>query len=195
MKDAGFIKREVYLNKESLRKKMLQGLKNQKEVTRLKKSLGIMRKLFALSEYRSAKTVMFYASFCGEVDTYRMIKESIKKGKVVALPVIAKDKKKLTPRVIKGLAGMLQTGALNAPAPKPGCSRRIALSKLDLVVVPGLAFDRCGNRLGRGGGFYDRFLAHLPKASFTTGICFAFQIVSSLCHSSKDLAVKKVISA
>jgi len=174
---------------------MLKKLKNQKEVLRLKKSRMIMHKLFALKRFRSAKTVMFYASFAGEVDTYKMIKEAIKKGKVVGLPFIAENKKRLIPRAIKGLCNSLQESRFGSPQPRLDCSRSIPKKDLDFVVVPGLAFDRSGLRLGRGQGYYDRFLKNLSKNTYTAGVCFDFQIVSSLPHTSCDLPVERVISA
>ncbi len=183
------------MNKKVLRKIMLKRLKNQKEVLRLRKNKLIMRRLFALNEFRSAKTIMFYASFAGEVDTYKMIKEAIKKGKTVSLPFIGKNKKRLIPRAIKGLSHSLEEGPFSSPQPRLECSRPIAKKDLDFVVVPGLAFDHLGFRLGRGQGYYDRFLAGLSKNTYTTGVCFDFQIVSSLPHVSYDLTVKRVISA
>lgn len=182
-------------DKQALRKTMLKILKNQKEVSRLKKSERIRQKLFALSEFKNAKMIMFYASFAGEVYTYKMIKEAIKKGKKVSLPFIVMDKKRLVPRAIKNTRGSLEKGPFGIPQPRLDCSQIVSKKDLDLVIVPGLAFSRLGFRLGRGLGFYDRFLKDLSNKTCTVGACFNFQIVSSVPHSSKDLTVKKVISA
>lgn len=174
---------------------MLNRLKNQKEVQRFKKSNIILRRLFALEKFKKAKTVLFYASFSGEVETHKMIKEALNKGKVVALPFISKNKKRMTARAIRNLSNSLARGPFGALQPRENRSRSIAKTKLDFVAVPGLAFDQKGCRLGRGKGFYDRFLSNLSLKSYTVGLCFDFQIVSSVPHSSKDLAVKQVISA
>jgi 5-formyltetrahydrofolate cyclo-ligase len=183
------------MDKKTLRKIMLKRLDRHKEVDRLKKSDIIKRKLFALTEVKKAKKILFFASFRGEVDTYKMIEQAIKKGKAVCLPCLAKDKKRLIPRLIKKLKNSLEIGPLGIPQPKPDCSRVIAKKDLDCIVVPGLAFEPSGLRLGRGLGCYDRFLANIANKTRTIGVCFDFQVVSCLPSCSKDLAVQKLISA
>lgn len=181
------------MEKQTLRKIMRKRLKNQKEAYRRKKSDIIKKELFKLSEFKKAKTVMLYASFDGEVDTFKMIKGAIEEGKIVVLPSLAKGKKRLIPRVIKTI-GALEKGPFGILEPSKACSR-VVEKNLDLVIVPGLAFDQANFRLGRGLGFYDRFLAGLPKHAQAIGLCFDFQIVSSVPRSPFDLPVKKVISA
>lgn len=183
------------MTKAILRKIMLKRLKLQKEVARLKKSDKIKAKVFALKEFKKAKTIFLYASFNGEVQTHKMIKEVLKKGKRVCLPFVVKKKKRLIPRAIKDLKGSLEPGPYTILQPRKDCSWVVARKDLDFVIVPGLAFDHQGFRLGRGGGYYDRFLLHLPKKVHTIGVCFDFQLASSVPHSSFDLPVQKVISA
>ncbi len=182
------------MKKQTLRKIMRKRLKNQKEAYRRKKSDIIKKELFKLNEFKKAKTVMLYASFDGEVDTFKMIKGAIKEGKVVVLPSIVKRKKRLIPRAIKTVDA-LEKGPFGILEPSKACSRVASKKNLDLVIVPGLAFDHANFRLGRGMGFYDRFLATLPKKAQAIGLCFDFQIVSSLPRSPSDLPVRKVISA
>jgi 5-formyltetrahydrofolate cyclo-ligase len=182
------------MDKQILRKIMRERLKTQKEVSRRKRSTAIKGRLFRLSEFKKAKTLMLYASFQGEVDTKSMIEGALKKGKQVALPFISKGTKRLIPRAITAQA-TLEKGPYGIMQPKKYCSRLIAKHNLDLVVVPGLAFDSSGVRLGRGKGYYDRFLASLPKKTHTVGVCFDFQLVSSVPHSPSDLPVQKLISA
>jgi len=183
------------MTKKTLRKIMLKRLKLQKEVERLKKSDIIKRKIFALNEFKKAKNIFLYASFNGEVQTDKMIKEALKEGKLVSLPFLVRKKKRLIPRAIKRLKGSLEPGPYTILQPRKDCSWVVAKKDLGLVIVPGLAFDHQGFRLGRGGGYYDRFLAHLPKKTHTIGVCFDFQLVSSVPRSPQDLPVQKVISA
>jgi 5-formyltetrahydrofolate cyclo-ligase len=81
-------------------------------------------------------------------------------------------------------------GQLGIREPAPGRSPK----QLDLIVVPGLAFSAQGNRLGRGAGFYDRFLATVPPTTFKVGVCFEFQRVSSIAHEPHDVAMDAVVS-
>lgn len=178
------------LTKEKLRIKMLLSLKKHKEEERTRKSRIIKKKLFNTSEFKRAKKVMFYLPIDGEVDTREMIKEALNKGKRVYVPVCKKNKI-MRPCVIysatrlkKGLYG------INEPV-----FRRFAPSRtLDLVVVPGVAFNKKGLRLGRGKGFYDKFLCCLPESTSSFGLAFDFQILPYLPSTPSDIRVSRVIS-
>jgi 5-formyltetrahydrofolate cyclo-ligase len=90
---------------------------------------------------------------------------------------------------ISALAELI-TGRFGIREPAPGPSPK----QLDLIVVPGLAFSAEGNRLGRGAGFYDRFLATVPETTFKIGVCFEFQQVSSIPHEPHDVTMDAVVS-
>lgn len=181
--------------KAGIRKKILALLKNQKEEERQRKSLLIKDKLFRLSVFKKAKKVMFYISSEREVDTAPMIKEAIEKGKEVAVPVTLMNEKELAVSLISGNEQELEIGPLGIKQPIELHLKPINLENIDLVVVPGLAFDRKGNRLGRGGGYYDRFLKKLPDTISTVGLAFDFQIVENLPLSSFDVKVQALLSA
>lgn len=183
-------------NKRKLREELLKKLKTHKEEERLKKSARIARKLFSLKEFLKAKTVLFYLSFDGEVDTVRTIKRAIKKGKRIAVPVIQREEKEMIPSLVKDLDVELKTGPYGVYHPKKEYIRPIPLESIDLVVVPGLAFDEAGNRLGRGMGYYDRFLSRLSKDVPTIGLAFDFQMVRDFPPlEPHDLSVTKVLFA
>ena len=196
-------------NKAILRKEFLGLLRNQKEKDRLTKSRAVQKKLFASPEFRSAQTVMFYASFDGEVNTFEMMARAVQLKKRIVLPIVMRDQKKLIPTVIedltalnKGPYGILQpparvetTLSANQPTGQAGgrTSLRVELSGLDLALVPGLAFDKKNNRLGRGAGYYDRFLHDLPSGIPAFGLAFDFQVVDCLPLQPHDIPVKRVI--
>lgn len=183
-------------NKNDLRKMFLKKLKMQKEVGRLRKSSLIKDELFSSEEYKKAKTILFYASFDGEVDTRQILKQALKAGKRVALPVILEDQKTLIPSVVFDLNKELGIGPFGIRQPKKDCLRPIDLSDIELVIVPGVAFDRQGNRLGRGKGCYDHFLKKIPSSTPTIGLAFDFQIIKTLPFATPgDIAVKKVIAS
>ncbi|MFH0877765.1 MAG: 5-formyltetrahydrofolate cyclo-ligase [Candidatus Omnitrophota bacterium] len=182
--------------KRQLRKRLLTKLKTHKEEQRLKKSSRIAQKLFSLKEFCQAKTVLFYLSLDGEVDTARLIKRTIALGKKVAVPVIRKESRDIFPSILCDYETELKTGPYGVHHPKEECIRPIPLESIDLVIVPGLAFDEAGNRLGRGLGYYDRFLSRLPKDTPTVGLAFDFQIVRDFPPlESHDLSVSKVLFA
>lgn len=182
--------------KKKIREGLIKKLRAYKEEERLKKSSAIGKKLFALKDYIEAKTVMFYLSFDGEVDTQRMITDSIKQGKRVAVPAIQKEHKKIIPSLVEELDSELKTGPHGVRHPKDEHLRPVSLEHLDLVIVPGLAFDKAGNRLGRGMGYYDRFLSLLPKHVPTIGLAFDFQIIPDFPPlEPHDFSVSQVLFA
>lgn len=177
------------LTKEQIRSTILLKLKTQKEENRNRKSRIIEKKLFRSSCFKKAKIVMFYISFGGEVDTRDMIKKAKKSGKIVTVPVCAKNRILKAcllggrDRLVKGPYGILE----------PVTKQCVDLKHLDLVIVPGLAFNKQGKRLGRGKGYYDRFLEKLPKKTATIGLAYDFQILPRIPTISTDVNVGKIV--
>jgi 5-formyltetrahydrofolate cyclo-ligase len=183
----------ILTSKHKMREIMLNKLNKLKEVDRAKKSLLIKEKLFETSEFKKAKIILFYASLTKEVDTDIMIKDAQEQGKTIALPVVEEGEKKIIPYLVSDFDSRFVIGAYGIREPDKEFSEPISIDALDLVIVPGIAFDREGNRLGRGKGYYDRFLKILPKHVLTIGLAFDFQIVCNLPHSSVDSPVNKII--
>lgn len=179
--------------KDVIRKKVLELLGNQKEEDRCQKSQRIKEKLFAASEFQKAQTILFYASFDGEVETFEMIRQAQKLGKKISLPKIVKDQKKMIPCFIEDVED-LTLGPYGIKEPKEDAIFPVDLDELDLAVVPGVAFDRKNVRLGRGAGYYDRFLRCLPSRIPTFGLAFDFQMVDTLPYQKDlDIPVSRVI--
>ena len=185
------LREKVQLTKAQIRSKIFLKLKTQKEEDRLRKSRLIENKLLKSSFFKKAKIVMFYISFGAEVDTREMIKQAKKLGKLIAVPVCGL-RNTIRPcmwddrqRLEKGRYG------ISEPMQKQFCD----IEALDLVIVPGVAFDRRGNRLGRGKGYYDRFLDRLPKDTPSIGLAFDFQILPNLPATPTDVSVRRVIFA
>ena len=166
--------------KKIFRERIIALLSNQKKEERLIKSLAISDKLFQLTKFREAETILFYASFDGEVETFEMMKKAQRLGKIVGLPRIGKGDKNIVPIMVESLEDDLEIGPYGIKQPKSDSTNMLREDCLDLVVVPGIAFDKKNNRLGRGGGYYDRFLASLPAHIPTVGLAFDFQIVEPL---------------
>ncbi len=179
------------LTKEQIRSKILLRLKTQKEEGRERKSRRIKNKLFRTLVFRKAKTVMFYISFDGEVDTKEMLKEAQGLGKIVAVPHCRKNRVICpcllgeNPKFKRGLYGVCE----------PAVKKYIDLRDIDLVIVPGVAFDKQGSRLGRGRGCYDSFLKKIPKRTASFGLAFDFQILPFIPATKTDVSVDRVIFA
>ena len=180
------------LTKNQIRSKILLRLKSQKEENRSRKSRIIRNKLFRTKVFKKAKTIMFYIAFRGEVDTTEMIEKVIKLGKKVTVPVCKNDRVSITPCILDHSAS-LKKGPYGVCEPVK--RTHVNLRCLDLVIVPGLAFDAKGNRIGRGKGCYDRFLSKLRKETPSIGLAFDFQLLPAVPSQTHDIRVNKVIFA
>lgn len=183
-------------SKEALREKMRQKLNCQTGSERRKKSLVIQKKLFAQKDFLASRCVMLYVSKeTGEVETGPVIKKALKMGKKVALPVTLVREKRIAPVYLTGLREGLRKGPYGIYEPRKSKSKRqVKLKDIDLVIVPGLCFDRNNNRLGRGQGYYDRFLERLPDGTPRIGLGFRFQLLKKIPTTKNDISLTKVIT-
>jgi 5-formyltetrahydrofolate cyclo-ligase len=178
--------------KKQIRKEIRHKLNKQAREEAVKKSRKIKNRLFSLPEFKKAKTVMLYASKNGEVITDEIIDGAIRAGKRVALPRCTSPDT-LVAKEIRSRETDLEKSSLGINEPKKR-KKTIQPKGIDIVIVPGVAFDRRNNRLGRGKGFYDKFLKGLPPSKISVGLAFDFQIVENLPKDSHDIPVSKVIT-
>ncbi|MCU0651397.1 MAG: 5-formyltetrahydrofolate cyclo-ligase [Candidatus Omnitrophica bacterium] len=181
----------IRLTKQIIRSKILLKLKIHKEEDRERKNQAIENKLYKNSVFKKAKTVMFYLSFGGEVKTQKMIKAAQKLGKIVSVPTCQKNRM-IFPCILTQKA-VFKIGSYGVC--EPAAKNRLKIKDLDLVVVPGLAFDKKGNRLGRGRGCYDHFLKKLSDKVATIGLAYDFQVLPAIPTTKTDVSVDRVIFA
>ena len=153
------------MDKKSLRKVMKNEIQELSEEYIAFSNNGIFKNFINLQEFKDAKAIFAYISEKREPDTVRIIQEALEMGKTVALPV-SYDNGRMEPRVIKSLDELV-IGKYGIPAPRNDAPL-LREEDIDLIVVPGVTFDRKGFRLGRGGGYYDRFLAN--SSAFSVGL-------------------------
>ena len=148
-------------------------------------SRHILRKLAGHPAFQQAETVMFYASLPDEVRTLDFIEEWRNKKRIILPTVVGDDiiPVELTPD------SPMQEGDFHILEPQSHPYE----GPLDLIVVPGMAFDRQGHRLGRGKGYYDRFLIKYPEVK-TIGICFDFQLLDEVPAEPHDQVIDEIIS-
>ena len=158
-------------------------------------SRRICASIAASAEFRAARAVLLYADHGSEVRTGTLIVEALAQGKTIVVPYCVGDDLRLFR--LENL-DELAPGAYDIREPRPAlrelAARRIAPDELDLVVVPGVAFDRSGARLGRGKGFYDRFLAQLRPDTFLVAPAFECQVFESIPTLPHDLPVHRVVT-
>lgn len=178
--------------KKSLREQFLMKRKELLKSEVKKKSLQIQHHLFSLQWYRTAQTILFYVSYDNEVDTHDMIRESLMNGKTVLVPKT--DTQKKTICVSKLLSwDDLSPCAYSILEPREDCIREVPVSSIELLIVPGVAFDLHGNRIGHGMGYYDRLLKTTFQAH-SIGLAFEYQILTSLPAEEHDEKVEMIVT-
>jgi 5-formyltetrahydrofolate cyclo-ligase len=145
-----------------------------------------------LQPVKTAATVMIYYSIHREVETISLIEELFRAGKRVALPVCVPECN-LVAKEIRDLSEVQKSGryGLSEPAPE---TPEMESAALDLIVLPGLAFDRAGNRLGHGAGYYDRFLSRTPQFIYKLGLAYGFQVVERLPARQHDIKINGLLT-
>lgn len=158
---------------------------------RADRSRRIVEHLLALSEFINAGSILLYVPLPREPDLRAAIEHARERGAKILLPRSRREPAaiEVVPLGSESLE-QLQPDELGVPAPS---GLAADLATIDLAVVPGLAFDGHGGRLGRGGGYYDRLLTLLPASARTIGVCFERQVVALVPRDAHDRCVDRVV--
>ena len=155
-------------------------------------SSAIIERLMAWDVVGKAGRMMVYLSFGDEVETFALVRRLFAAGKSVAVPYIHQGTTNLIAAEISNLESDLQVGPMGILEPRPDRLHAIDPKVIDLHVVPGLAFDAMGFRIGYGKGYYDRFLLLRSPRSITVGVAFDIQVVECLPHDLWDIPVDSI---
>ena len=179
-------------SKMEIRKRLL-GLRNSLSTEEITAGSGeIVTRLMRIEEIRKASTLMVYLSFGSEVLTDDLIRWGWEEGKRIVVPLCRPEGRELTPCLL-GAFAELETGHYGIREPKADCLRVVPPDEIDVVLVPAVAFDRRGYRVGYGGGYYDRFLPKVPRAA-RIGAVFACQIVPEVPTDRYDAQVERIVT-
>ena len=174
--------------KALLRRAVSEGLSALSEKSLSEKSARITNALQALPEYEGAQSIFVFIAVQREPDTRALIENALLSGKTVAVPLTYPGGK-MSLRVIKELSELVP-GLYGIPVP-PETAPEVSPEDIDLAVIPAVAYDKGCRRLGRGGGYYDRFLSGFR--GFSVGICFSectfFEIIPCEEHDEPVCAV------
>jgi len=179
--------------KQKIRKQVQAALRRQPDKDLLSRT--ICGKLADLAEYQRARTVMFYIDFGCEVRTRLFLSDVLGREQRIVIPYCLAGQIELFP--LQSF-DELELGTYGILEPKRGLQerpdRRVDPSELDMIVVPGLAFDRRGGRLGRGKGYYDKLLENVSPNTTLAALAFECQIVAEVPMAPHDVQVDKVIT-
>lgn len=156
---------------------------------KLRLSEGIMRQVERLEEFRRAEVILMYWSMADEVQTHAFV-DKWYKDKVLLLPCVDGDDLRLRRYTGPDCLVAGEQFGIGEPAGSPEYTD---LASIDLIIVPGVAFDRQCNRMGRGRGFYDRLLKLTPNA-LKVGVAFDFQLLERIPTEPFDVKMNLVVS-
>ena len=177
------------MEKKELRKaiKARKKAMTQEEIDQRSRQLGV---LFRASQaYRDAKSIYFYLPYNQEVRTIPMLLQALEDGKNVAVPKVYGDEMKFIT-----ITDLSQIGQGYMGIPEPTVDGPVATDETALILMPGLAFDEEGHRIGYGGGFYDKFLSR-EKNHPTVALCYEFQMLPHVETEDFDIPVDLVLHA
>ncbi len=177
--------------KAVIRRQLREALAGMSDAQRHDKSLAACRFVAATAEFDAARVVMLYLSTPTEVDTASLALKCWQQNKSVVVPKVSWDQRRMLPVEISSLKdAMTMTG----PVREPVSGKPIPLDLIDLVIVPGLGFTPKGYRIGRGMGFYDRFLAQPEFVGLSCGLSFEEQVLPELPVLDHDMPLGMLVT-
>ena len=156
------------------------------------KSKEISRNLVSSKEFVAVSTIMMYLSLPHEVDTSEAMLCAWQLGKTIAAPKISWQQRHMIPVEIKALDTGFSTEYGGLRNPVKGVP--IPFEEIGLVITPGLGFDKSGNRLGRGGSYYDRFFSHPKLKAIKCGLAFSEQLIDEVPTDSHDVPLDMLVT-
>lgn len=165
---------------------------------REKYSTAIVERLCRLPEYQAARTVLGYMNFGSEFESERWVSRALADGKQLLLPRVNHHTNHLDLYQVEDLETQLEAGLWNIREPVvERCGRARDLNEVEFALLPGVAFTVAGDRLGYGGGFYDKLLAgwlQSQRRPALVAAAFSLQIVPWLPQEATDVAVQKIVT-
>lgn len=180
------------MTKKELRQLLRERVASIPPEQRHERSVAACHLLGAQPEYRDADVIMIFLSMPHEIETSHIALAAWADSKRVLAPHVSWEQRRMLPIEIKSLDSDVGQGSMGLREPIDGMP--IPVSEIDLVVVPGLAFDARGNRLGRGRGFYDRFLAHRDFRAVACALAFEEQFVDQVPREEGDVPVHMLVT-
>jgi len=179
--------------KKTIRKRMRKMRERMSVNERMEKSNRIYERVEKFIHEKELQSIMAFVSMKNEVNTHLLIDRLIDHGKIVLAPVMDKITKGLLPYRLIDNKNELVRNDYGIYEPHPHVCELFPVEKIELVLVPGLAFDRNGYRVGYGGGYYDRFLKQCPQAIWL-GLAYENQLVDYIPHKEWDVPVNMIVT-
>lgn len=183
---------DIIMEKSLLRSQLRQVLRSMSADRRARASALACRNLVQSPHFRRAGSVMMFLSFSFEIETEMAIRAAWQAGKCVTVPKMQTQGPNMVPVRIEPHVHDFSIGA--AGLRNPIIAEEVPAQSIDLVITPGLGYDRQGNRLGRGGCYYDNFFAQAGFRGHRCGFAFADQLVSRVPKADHDQVVHTLVT-
>jgi 5-formyltetrahydrofolate cyclo-ligase len=189
---------EMAQAKRRLRAQIAKRIAGMSSAEAAEKSAAAVKRLESLPEYAAARVLLLYYGMAGEILTTDLMERAIAAGKTVALPACVPGKAgEMDAFIVSDIQKDLRPGAYEILEPDPAAAKRVKPGKIDIIIVPGRAFDERGNRLGRGAGYYDKYIARLHKSGTSAraaALAFEMQIVDDVPVDAGDVPVDAIVT-
>ncbi len=182
------------MDKSELRKKVLRLRNNMSDEEVELKSKTIINKLTALDEYKNSKVVFIYMSFKNEVKTSDLIEEMLSENKRVVIPYTDTKNIEIIPSEIKNLKDDLTLNTFGYYEPVLEKVKQVKPEELDLIITPGVVFDKNLNRIGFGKGYYDRILSKKRNDTKAIAVAYDFQVIDEVPTEPHDIKMDMIIT-
>jgi 5-formyltetrahydrofolate cyclo-ligase len=183
-----------FQQKATIRKEILGKRKAQDPKIRATQSRSIVGALLSHKEFQKADKVLIYLSGDGEVITDSLLDRAFELGKRVYVPVVNRENNELLISELPGPENNFRLGTFGIREPAEEDLNFVSPDRIDLVITPGLAFDRQGGRIGYGKGYYDRLLNRLGSEVPRVALAFDFQILDTVPQDGNDVRVDAIIT-
>lgn len=185
---------EIREKKQEIRDEMIQMITGLGEEPLAAKTKAIEERLFEFANFLESRIALLYTPAAAEVDTREIIQRSFMYNKIIVLPAFNPDSKKITLMKVDDPSKDLIEGPRGNMEPNPERCKAVPLDCLDIAIIPGLAMDEKGGRIGLGNGYYDRLIPDLPITTRKVGLIFEDQIISMVPMESHDKHVDIVVT-
>lgn len=184
---------EIQEAKRQIREEMARMLASISEADLAEKRRQIEERLFDFANFQEARIPLLYIPAPGELDSDEILKRCREANKIVILPFRGKENSRLALMKVDDLKRDLRSAG-ETMEPDPKRCKKVPLECIDIAIVPGIAFDEKGGRLGKGTGYYDRLIPKLPATTRKVSLCLEGQLLSQIPAESHDKTVDIIIT-
>jgi 5-formyltetrahydrofolate cyclo-ligase len=185
---------EIQKTKADIRKEIAAAIGKLSVDELAERTSLIENRLFEFANFLEAKIALLYIDNQNEVKSSGIIRRTFDQNKIVVLPLVKTDTKKFKLFKIDDFAKDLKTGQNGILQPDPGKCRTVPIDCIDIAIIPGIAFDEKGGRIGSGDGYYDRLIPHLPVTTRKVALALDNQIIPQVPIESHDKHVDIIIT-